>query len=317
MSVAHVLGGLRKISFGDTTMLNPEPKNMREGQLDPVSVLIVDGNPNKGADIELLAKTEVGLVNSLFFLKTDDDGKIKMCWISKFSFDDEGCIRASVDLSRGDSGGPVFAVLDDHIIRYAGCVSAGSPSHLDGNFISSVTGHEWTAISIFDSDSENSNDFKRKKIVRSVKGRTIEPNVELLRRMSQSFHDRLVGVWFVDESKDGDEVKFFDNPSDVVDYIKGLDDDKWKKDSEHFNQGKKKKKRTAVVESLERQVRNIHAMARRVFGDSRVVDDYMRDVRCGYIPNLTVEHNVVTFVPKAPLNTRLTSFDYFPPDDDE
>lgn len=316
MSVGHVVDGLRKISFLGNTIKNPEPTCLSES-LDPVvSVQVADDVA--GASIALLDRGEIQSINNLFFVKLDANDEVMITYVSKFSFDDKMEIRASVDLDYGNSGGPVFAVMENDSIRYAGAVSAGDYNTLNGNFISSVIACAGEKKPIFESDSDSfgSNCGKRVMFKGDKEASNVETRVKILNRRSQSFHDKCANFYYIDPSDDGNEVRHFQKHGDVMAFIDEMfKDDGIKHDSASPRKRTPKKRNNntiteeALVEDVSKHLRAMHNQAVALLG-GRGAYDYMRDVRCGVLPTLTVSGGFVIHTPEIPSSTILRRFDY-------
>jgi hypothetical protein len=315
MSVGHVIENLRSLSFLDTTLNNPQPTSLSES-IDPV-VSIQVSTRTPGADVALLDRGEIQSINNLFFVKLDSNDEAMITFVSKFSFDDKMEIRASVDLDYGNSGGPVFAVMDNDSIRYAGAVSAGDYDTLNGNFISSVIACAGPKYPIFESDNESygSNCGKKVMFDRGLESSDSSALVHVLNKRSQGFHDKCMGFYYIDPSVDGKEVRHFDKYGDVMEFIDEMfKDEGIKHDSANPKRtpGRKRGKITtkkALVDEIGKTLRGMHTNAAKVLGRKGAYD-YMRDVRCGERPLLTFSDGYVIHTPAISSSIVLKDFDY-------
>lgn len=102
--------------------------------------------------VDVLVDHEIGLVENLAVLTVDDEDEPMINFVSGFSW--KRSLEAKVDLKKGDSGSPVFAILKDGSVRLAGVVSKGTNSMLRGNIISSYAHSAETTEVIDSSDDE-------------------------------------------------------------------------------------------------------------------------------------------------------------------
>jgi hypothetical protein len=312
MSVAHVVEKSVRLRYNDTVIADPQPALVGGGD-DPVTS-IVTGNPNLGADVRILDSSEIGLVDSMFFIKMGDEDESVISWVSKFSYDKDGDIRASVDLSRGDSGGPAFAVLGEDVIRYAGCVSAGESGGLSGNWISSVCSKTAVPRCAMESDSDSFGSVHEKKVTfESIKDESdVRARVTVLNKRVQSFSDSVAAYWFVDPENEGSEAIWFETIDDIVAHIEGLGRDDFEKESEKWKKKGKKKGRTfdGVKSWTFDSLRNIHSQAVALLGES-LGERFIIDVRSGCKPQLYLDKNRVTFVPMTKSSVPMARFNYY------
>jgi len=103
---------------------------------DPVVGIEVSGLDSSAADVPLLSVNELRVTKMLVCVHRD--GAVTFCGPEDYKFDAEGIIHASVNLTKGDSGSPVYAVLSNGHIRYAGAVTRGTSDAGHQNMIASV-----------------------------------------------------------------------------------------------------------------------------------------------------------------------------------
>jgi hypothetical protein len=112
VSVQHIVKENRLIEFRERTYSNPVCYYETDFTNDPVG--FIDVSPvHDGAEIPFLDFHELNQVKELFAMKMDADGEIEITRVTDFRFDECGHIKASIDLSRGDSGSPVFCCYDE------------------------------------------------------------------------------------------------------------------------------------------------------------------------------------------------------------
>jgi hypothetical protein len=304
MTVKHVLKGMRRMSYGNREMTNPKCSTL-SCQDDPVACISV---PDKGYAVPLIEETDVDFVRSLYFIKRDidDSDRLKTCTVVDWKITKHGEINAVVDLQKGDSGGPVFAVLDTGKLRYCGCVTAGNIDIHGGNYISSVLCVNQPTGRI-DSDSEAESVASRQLSKRvtfdtRLDDADLSASVSSANRLVKSFTESL-GVWFYDESEENPEVRHFDKQSDVVRFLESRrrgdgNDDDVKIDSDDpgskgrkgkFGSGKYRRTKKELYSSLSL----IQRLSDKMFDDSLEASEYMKEVRYGRNPILSVNRGFI------------------------
>jgi len=318
VSVSHIVKANRAIEFRDRTYSNPVCYYATD-TTDPVG--FVDVSPvHDGAEVPFLDFQEIGSVKELFALKMDADGEIEITRVTNFKFDEYGSIKAAIDLSRGDSGSPVFAAMLNGSIRYAGAVSSGDPNTFNGNYISSIVRHDSCRSDSFDSDS----DADSCDGTRIVNCSTICPRdelaayVESTKRQAQSVYDLLGKYVYVDPSDEGNEVRIFDSESDCFDHmnqnfdgdmdVKVPSDDPGK----GRKRGRKKSDRTQkqLTVDIKHRLNKVWKLALDFLTDEDAII-YMRELRFGLFPKITIEHGFVSFPCKIKENAPMRKLDYY------
>jgi len=312
-TVAHVLSDFDRLKYKSVvgtsqTILNCNEYSRNEDGSngnDPVSYAFV-GTECNGANVKLLESEEIKDVDSLFFVKLNGFMEPSLCWVSKFRFDREHRLRAAIDLEKGNSGGPAFAVLKDGTVRYAGATSAGEVTGRNGNHISCICQGSVDAGRVYESDAESIGS-ERGSALRSkasTKKQALRELATSLNRKVQSLHDQLTGGWFVDESRDGNEVQWVDNHSDIIGILEQYRDADPPKDCDEDAKKKsknRKKKKLSFQENKEKtysQLKDIWATAEKVLGADTAVS-FMRDVRCGYKPHVSCDNAFAEFCPSS------------------
>jgi hypothetical protein len=133
MTVKHVIddNSYGKVNATDVTMNEITKFGI---SCDPVVGFDFFG-PEIGCDVDLLSSNEIRLVKYLIVVSHD-----MATYITDFTFDSKGDVHCAVDIKQGDSGSPVFGVLNNGIIRYCGAISRGTFSSGSPNLVSSCAG---------------------------------------------------------------------------------------------------------------------------------------------------------------------------------
>jgi hypothetical protein len=205
-------------------------------------------------------------------------------------------------------------------IRYAGAVSSGDTNTFNGNYISSIVRHASCRTDCFDSDS----DADSCNGMRIVNCSTICPrvelavNVELAKRQAQSVYDLLGKYVYVDASDEGNEVRVFDSESDCFDHmnrhfdgdmdVKVPSDDAGK----GKRRGRKKSDRTQeqLSTDIKRRLNAVWKLALTFLKDEDAII-YMRELRFGLFPKITIERGFVSFPCKIKEDAPMRKLDYY------
>lgn len=137
-TVEHVTRGISEFVFAKNRIVEPHFEPVTTKGDDPMVAAKMDGI--KSVAMELLTPTEACDVVQLLFINVIMDEKHRVvdkpiCFINEFSKVGDK-LHASVNLMKGDSGGPCFAVLKSGILRFCGVVSRGNPRRGGGNIVS-------------------------------------------------------------------------------------------------------------------------------------------------------------------------------------
>jgi len=132
-SVRHVVADAALATFKTVQYSSPEFNKVTQSK-DPLMAMKI-ATDLEAPDIELLTKTEAFDVQQLVFINCSMDDKRFICFVPEFEIR-LGELQAVVNLRKGDSGGPCFAVLGSGIMRLCGVVSRGKPRGGGGNIIS-------------------------------------------------------------------------------------------------------------------------------------------------------------------------------------
>jgi hypothetical protein len=314
LSVRHVMNGLKSLSFRDQTVTGPSPTFYSTELDDPVAKIVVSKECD-GADIELLDFNEVSSVDSMFFIKMDENDEALITYITRpWQFSDSGHLRACVDLDRGNSGGPVFAVLSDGNIRYVGCVSAGDVSASSGNYISCVTARSDSQSIGCDNQvssslvMSNPEDRERKEVKRKNK-----ECVEILNRSAQSFHDLAKSYWYIDESRNDDEARIIHEDDDIFNFIDAMYADDGVKHDSNSKPGKKQRWTGLSKDELDSKIgkalRKMFIDATNVFNDESAAI-FMRDVRFGVNARVKIVDEKIIYKPLIFKKRKMKRFEY-------
>lgn len=141
-----------------------------------------------GAEVDLLTKDELPSLDKLLFVGKDDDGEAMACYVTNFEVKKDK-LYASVNLKKGDSGGPVFGILKEGYFRYVGAVSKGNYNSGGGNIISLVFGD----VEDISDDDKSLGDVKefnnaRKMVKFDMRG-LHRKSVEALNKFFEEFKD--------------------------------------------------------------------------------------------------------------------------------
>jgi len=132
-TIAHVVHGSRRMRFHGTDFANPLFSTIGEG--DAVVACAVDLPCSHS--VSLVTQSEIFDISYLLYILIDEDGERMMNIVPNHTIIG-GKIHASIDLKKGDSGGPVFSVLKNGNVRYCGAVSKGSTDQGSGNIMSVI-----------------------------------------------------------------------------------------------------------------------------------------------------------------------------------
>jgi hypothetical protein len=143
-TVKHVVEGCSQITFLGQTVSSPEFRSLTNDD-DPMMAMRFDCS-NSAAEAPILLRSEVDRVQNLVFINGADGengevGERVVTMVHSFSLT-RGKLLASVNLKKGDSGGPCFAVLNDGELRFCGVVSKGNSRRGAVNIISFCYGDE-------------------------------------------------------------------------------------------------------------------------------------------------------------------------------
>jgi len=168
-TVAHVALNCEMFKFGDLTVSSPEFRKLTDGS-DPMIAMKVE--LEDAPSVELLTQDEAFRVSHLAFVN-ESGGDKYVAIIPKFNIF-AGKLHAAVNLKKGDSGGPCFAVLDDGEIRLCGVVSQGNPRSGGGNIISFC--YHSGELSVDSSDDESLGSVRQFNSVRRVRFASDNPD---------------------------------------------------------------------------------------------------------------------------------------------
>lgn len=314
VSVNHVIRNAEMLTIGHQSIVHPET-SLKIGVNDALIGVEVD-NDHFGADLKILNRAEARGVVALLVIKKDEFKKPYQTYVNRFKFERDNTIKASVNLDYGNSGGPVFALMDDDEIRLAGVISAGDDDRNAGNFISSViadhdglnsAGDIWRdRFDPLSDDNDSSSESSRVKgILKKVvfKNQAYSDEAEKLKNiidkvhvLSQSFCDKYKCFWFIDESDDGNEIKWIpgEMPVDIIDQINNI------------RQGKKrypKRRNNTSLTSVEfeeqasnaiSELSKIHYLLKSVSGQ-KIARRYMSHLRLGLRPRIECKDNELSF----------------------
>lgn len=160
-TVKHVVDGCAMMRFKGKTYCNPEWDALGSG--DSVVACAVETECEK--HLSLIAPDELYEVSHLIYILVDDEGEPMMNVVVNHRIVSNKLV-AAVDLKKGDSGGPVIAVLNDGQLRYCGAVSKGSSNQGNGNIMSIVVCNENVEASSDENSLGDVAEFGRARRVR-------------------------------------------------------------------------------------------------------------------------------------------------------
>lgn len=130
----HVVADAVDVIVNGKTLVQ-DPVHLGKGHDPVVGIKVVD---EVGVDISILSENEIKHVDSIYtiVIREDDGFATRLLTNVKDFKIYPHDIEVQVNLRKGDSGGPVFAVLKDGTVRYCGCVSRGTFDEGSGNFFS-------------------------------------------------------------------------------------------------------------------------------------------------------------------------------------
>jgi hypothetical protein len=130
-TVDHVVRKAQAITFNNVLTSQPDFRPVTMGDDPMVAMKYAHG---EYPDVPLITNSETLDVALLVFINLMDDGEKVITMVPKF--ETERCkLYATVNLKKGDSGGPCFAIMNDGTIRLCGVVSRGNPRKGGGNII--------------------------------------------------------------------------------------------------------------------------------------------------------------------------------------
>lgn len=313
MSVKHVIDNMDAICFAGQTICNPRVYKYQTCANDSVCSLRVS-DESKGSEVTLLDQNEMDQVSCLVFLTLTKDDRVKQCVISQFSFDRNGVLKCAINLSRGDSGSPVFALVGLDKIRYAGCVSSGSYDCVSGNWISSVVAYDDREGRMDDDSSDYSSDDGKdhRHVSFQNLSKTRAEKREFCKKINQeaqSWIDKCKGAWYVDQSNEGNEARY-GNYEDFVDHV----EERRKKKSYPRTHGKQRK--AVSEEEFEAYAKSALDALGTVYHKVRsnaspsIAGMYVRDMRLMRQPNLYVDADAYTCKPSSKPTDIETEFEY-------
>jgi hypothetical protein len=186
-TVNHVVKGTNLVRFLNYNLASPDFRKVALHGDDPMVAMKIECD--EAPNVELLTSDEAFFVKHLVFINTSDDGDPFICIVPKFSIS-KGKLHAHVNLKKGDSGGPCFAVLESGEIRMCGVVSSGNPRHGGGNIISFC--YHNNEIGADSSDEEDTNnvlgDVKQFNAQRRVRFRGEDENI-MYEKYVRGLHD--------------------------------------------------------------------------------------------------------------------------------
>lgn len=280
--VKHVVHGCQLLKFQSQNIANPEFRPLTNGD-DPMVAMKIedyDGAP----EIELLTHSEVFDVAHLVFMNATADDKY-ICIVHTWK-QLSGKLHASVNLRRGDSGGPCFAVLNDGTLRLCGVVSSGNPRRGGGNIISFCY-HSGELSADSSEDEKSLGDVAQFNRVRRVKFASDDPE-EISSEALSDVHNYLVK--FEDEFRELQYWKYhmtwemMDEDPEMVQHklSNGNLDDYRDDDDHHYREdgagddagdtggGKKSKRKDKKARSKDRAYR------KRSFNSARVLREKLK-----------------------------------------
>lgn len=152
-SVRHVVERAKMITFLGESTSDPDFRVVGAGE-DPIMAMKYEG---EAVNIDMLSKDEADDVQQLIFVNVMVNDKWEVldrviCVVPKFSVR-KGKLHAAVNLRKGDSGGPCFAILSDGTVRFCGVVSQGNPRGGGGNIVSICYASDMLECNSSDEDS--------------------------------------------------------------------------------------------------------------------------------------------------------------------
>jgi len=292
----HHVGKCDSLTMDGVIYPRPSVKSL-SGADDPI--VSIELSPYFGKvckDVRLLTCDELRNIKQVVVSSlTDDEEEPMMVFTNEFEIDRKGDLRVVSSLQEGDSGGPVFAALNDGSIRYAGAVSRTTDTIGVGHKFALITTSDRMRLDS-DSDSDSTERVGNKAAINfnRQRGRSNYTNYSNLTNLC-NVQSKLMAlaneycVWVVDAAtekgyrwSDDNGGKFeYDGDSKPDDY------------DEHKKKYDRKKKQVSF--QAKHKLQRISDMVDFAFSDNNERNSFMRLVKSGhsfdYVPG-TVVHFV-------------------------
>jgi hypothetical protein len=185
-TIRHMVEGATKVTYGNVSEIFARPYST--GISDPIVGVCVKPVANEADDaivIQDLSEADAEKVDHLVSMQVDSDLHVKLSVIPyfRYSASDRTFVVQSTFVE-GDSGSPVFAVMDTGQIYYCGAVSAGNTDENAGNIVSVLLRKHSVGDANYNSDSDESTDFNVYNVAKYVKQRALTDVVKHLNNIN-------------------------------------------------------------------------------------------------------------------------------------
>jgi hypothetical protein len=188
---------------------------------EPVVAVPVTSFSGKGAEFHLLEKGDYPLIKELIAILISKSKHRYLSNIREYSYDKyKNVMSACVNYKEGDSGGPVFAVLEGGVLRYCGVCSRGDETMLEGNKIcflrqdtygKRVNLHKKCAgkVDVYDRFNVAFNNDRKKTLVSHDNRSQTHLQLDMQRAVNDLM--KKIAVIVVDPAAEGDEIQYYEN----------------------------------------------------------------------------------------------------------
>jgi len=157
-TVKHVVKNALSVRFGEH-IYKKTFEQMTKSE-DPV--VYIKQEDVRGPDVRIITSDELRKIAYVACINVHEDGDGDVtsfvCMSTDFYVKGDN-LSASISLKKGDSGGPVFAVLNSGEVRFAGTVSAGRHDQGGGNIFAFAISTDNSELESSDDDSYGPNDL--------------------------------------------------------------------------------------------------------------------------------------------------------------
>lgn len=254
--------------------------------VDPVTGARTTFDASSVDEVGFIGKTDHGFISYLFML--NPTGAVALIYDFRLERND---LHVSVNLKPGDSGSPVFAVMRDGTIKFAGVISRGTFNTGTKNIVSCVIDGNWEGSP---GHGENFEDFQE------VLDETSKRNIKKVHDMLVEEH-RIKEEWLVTHGADVDDLEGSEaeEGTNLFEDRRKAEDDDVKHDEQgdvrDGTRGKKKRKSTRKDQSFKKRLFAFKTLVELTFvgRDEHLREEFMQAFSDGKI----IEFNRARSIP--------------------